>query len=241
MFADELRRAAEAAPRERLDQVLSALWQACAAGGVDEAEAGAIEALVHARRRARAPLPAQPRRRAVPRRRPPEDIERRRRLVAAGWLPPAIAARFTPGETAALAVIAREIALKGRCTLCHKQIADLAGIGRTTARDALRQARLLGLVRVEQRRVAADRNDSNVVSLCDPSWEAWLRFRRKRAAGGGVGNPTPLDTKELKGRKPWPGPTPAGLPAGWRDTDPRERAGTRTGKGGGEPQGARVP
>jgi hypothetical protein len=218
MFAEELRRAATAAPLERLDVVLSALWQAFGAGGVDEAEAAEIEALVQARRRAAAPRETRPRRIAAPRARPTEDVERRRRLVASGWLPPFVASRFTPGESAALAVVSREIARKGLCTLCHKQVADLAGVGVTTVRNALRQARLLGLVRVEERRLSADRSDSNVVRVANPEWESWLRLRgRARDAGGGVKRPTPSNTQELRGRKARPGPNVPRLPGGRRD------------------------
>jgi hypothetical protein len=49
-------------------------------------------------------------------------------------------------EEAALAIVAQECRRHGRCELCVDAIATLAGVGRTTAQNALRQARELGLV-----------------------------------------------------------------------------------------------
>jgi hypothetical protein len=49
-------------------------------------------------------------------------------------------------EDAVLTIIAQECRRHGRCELCVDAIAALAGVGRTTAQNALRQARELGLV-----------------------------------------------------------------------------------------------
>lgn len=48
MFADELRRAAEAAPRVKLPEVAALLWRAFGAGQVSEAEA--LSTLIKARK-----------------------------------------------------------------------------------------------------------------------------------------------------------------------------------------------
>ena len=50
MFADEIRRQAEAAPRAALPAVTAALWRAYGEGKVTEAEAEALSALIEARR-----------------------------------------------------------------------------------------------------------------------------------------------------------------------------------------------
>ncbi|MEM9735030.1 MAG: hypothetical protein AAF908_00295 [Pseudomonadota bacterium] len=66
------------------------------------------------------------------------------------------------------------------------KIAALAGVCRTTARNALRLAQRLGLVRVQERRVRADRSLTNVVKITAKSWWGWLKGKARRAAGGWV-------------------------------------------------------
>src|SRR4051794_41771954 len=82
-------------------------------------------------------------------------MERRRRWAASGALPPALAARFTLAETAVLAVLAAEVLRHSACTLTVGHIAALAGVSETTARNALREARGLGLLTIEERRLTA--------------------------------------------------------------------------------------
>ena len=117
MLADQFQAAADRARTlAQLEDVSRLLWRANAEGHVDDAAAGAISEAVAARRaRFKAgrppPLPS-PARPAVGRPgRPiaPRSIERRRRQAASGAMPPALAANFTTGEGAALAVIAREV------------------------------------------------------------------------------------------------------------------------------------
>src|SRR4051795_1345187 len=116
MFAEQLRRAVEAAPRVELAKVASLLWRAYATGQVSEAEAQALSDLIEARRAIPAP-PPRPRLRVGSRPRTPESLARRRRWVGGGLLPPALASRFTAAENAVLAVIAVEVVRHGRCTL----------------------------------------------------------------------------------------------------------------------------
>src|SRR6185503_12089211 len=178
MFAEQLRRAAEASPRVELARVAQLLWKAYAAGQVSEAEASALSEAIEARRA----LPAAQKplqRRLGSRPRSPASMERRRRWAASGALPPALAARFTLAETAVLAVVAAEALRHGRCTLVIEHIAALAGVGRSTVKRALRAAQGLGFVRIEERRVSAWRNAPNVVTITSREWSAWLRMRRK--------------------------------------------------------------
>ena len=186
MFANQLRAAITAAPRVELAKVASLLWRAYAAGQVSEDQASELSEMIEARRA----LPAAPRplqRRLGSRPRSPASMERRRRWAASGALPPALAARFTLAETAVLAVIATEHLKHGACTLTIDHIAALAGVGRTTVKNALREAQRRGLARIEERRVSAWRNAPNVVTITAPEWTSWLRMRRK-----GVGsNPQP--------------------------------------------------
>jgi hypothetical protein len=57
-----------------------------------------------------------------------------------------LAAEFTPGEDAALGIIADECRVHGFCDLSNDAIAARAGGHRTTVQSALRKARELGLI-----------------------------------------------------------------------------------------------
>src|SRR3954469_15707402 len=194
MFAKQLRRAVEASPRVELAKVSGLLWKAYAAGQVTEVQASELSDLIESGRSL--PAPQKPlQRRLGSRPRSPASMERRRRWAASGALPPALAARFTLAETAVLAVIAAEVLRHSACTLTVGHIAALAGVSETTVRNAVRQARMLALLQVEERRVSAWRNRPNVVRIVSREWLGWLRLRapKERAPGGGckLVNPTP--------------------------------------------------
>lgn len=182
MFADGIRRAAEAAARVELPAVSAAMWKAFAAGHVSEDEAEALSALIEAKKAVPVPAKAAPRRIGS---RPRTDVslERRRRWAASGRLPPAIALQFTQGEVAVLAVVAVEVAKHGRCALAQGHLAAVAGVSVSTVKRAMRVARDLGLVEIEVRRVSAFRNDTNLVSVLSREWLAWMRLTRQ--GGGG--------------------------------------------------------
>src|SRR5918911_3025457 len=176
MFVEQLRRAVEASPRGELAKVASLLWRAYAAGQVTEVQASELSDLIERRRAL--PAPQRPiQRRLGSRPRSPASMERRRRWAASGALPPALAARFTLAETAVLAVLAAEVLKHGRCTLTIGHIAALAGVSETTVRNALRAARGLGLLTIEERRLTAWRNAPNAVRLISREWQARLRLR----------------------------------------------------------------
>jgi hypothetical protein len=188
MFVEQLRRAVEASPRAELPTVSALLWKAFAAGQVTEAEASALsEAIEFKKALPGTQKPVQ--RRFGSRPRSPASMERRRRWAASGAMPPAIASRFTLAEQAVLAVVAAENRKRGDCRLTNKEVADVAGVCITTVKNALRVARALNLVSIEERRLTAFRNASNVVRIVSPEWCAWLRL-----GGGGKSvprSPTP--------------------------------------------------
>lgn len=68
-------------------------------------------------------------------------------------MPVGLAVKFTVAEQAVLGVIADEVQKHGRCDLFIGHIAALAGVSETVVRNALREAKGLGLVAVEIRRV----------------------------------------------------------------------------------------
>ena len=181
MFADEIRRAIEASPRMKLPEVAAWLWKAFADGQVTEAQAGTLSELIEARKVVPV-APEAPKRRVGSRPRTDASMKRRRLWAASGRLPPTIAACFTLAEQAVLALVAVEVVEKGSCQLPVGQIAALAGVSEGSVRNALREARSLQLLTVEERRVSAWRNDTNVVRISSTEWLSWLRLVRR---GGG--------------------------------------------------------
>lgn len=97
-------------------------------------------------------------------------------------MPPQLAARFTLGECAVLSVVAQEVARHGHCELAVGHIAALAGVGCTLVRNAIREARRLGIVAVEARRIGYDRNRPNVVTIVSDLWTTWLRMRARKVS-----------------------------------------------------------
>ena len=91
-----------------------------------------------------------------------------------GVIPSKIAAHFTMGENAVLAVIGRQCQRGGACTLPLD--AALAGVCRTTAQNALRAARLCGLLQVRERRIPRRKSLTNVITVVSPEWKGWLRL-----------------------------------------------------------------
>lgn len=195
MFVDHLRRAVEASPRAALPQVAALLWRAFSEGQVSEAEAESLSALIDARK----VIPARPvsaRRSVGSRPRTPESMERRRRWAASGPLPVGLACRFTVAEQAALAVVGAIVAVGGDCRASVGEIAGRAGVSETTVRNALREARKLTLITVEERRLTGLRNDTNVVRIVSPEWLAWIAAGGR---GGRVQIPTGDRLKVSKG------------------------------------------
>ena len=200
MFTEQCRHAIEAAPRTGLPAIAAAIWKAYAAGVVSEEDAQALAEAIEARKVIPAPAAAAAARRSVGSRpRSPASTERRRRWVSSGWLPPQLAVRFTLAEAAVLAVIAAEVARHGRCTLTLGHIAALAGVCRTTVRNAMRVARLAGLITVEEWRLSAWRSAPNTVKIVSVEWSTWLRLRGRGQGGaalqrGGVKSVSPTNT-----------------------------------------------
>ena len=177
MFYEEIRRQAEVAPRAALPTVTAALWKAFGEGHVSETEAEALSGLIELR--SITPVPAErPRKSLGSRPRTDASMERRRRWAASGRLPPGLAARFTLAEQAVLALIAAETAQHKDCRLAVGHLAAIGGVAETTVRNAIREAKKLGLVTVEERRVTGFRNDTNVVRIVSAEWTGWLSLAR---------------------------------------------------------------
>jgi hypothetical protein len=194
VFSSQLRQAIEAAPRDRLPEIAKTLWAAYTAGGITDTDAEALSTLIDARKGSHVPGIAPPTLRVRVGSRPRTDasMERRRRWAATGRLPPQIACQFTQAEQAVLAVVTVEAVKRGDCRMHLDHIAAVAGVSRSTVRAALRRARGLGLLTIEERRASAWRNLSNVVRIVSREWQAWMRLARAPGApgGGGISSPT---------------------------------------------------
>ncbi len=176
-----------------LDDLSREVWQAHAAGRLDDDQAQALAEAIQARRTARAATragqggPVQLGRVASifppkPRRQRPTDrtqsVERRRTIAASSPLPPHLAARFTTGQLAALGIIADELAARGRCVLSIAEIAARAGISHRLAQTALRLAAADGLLVVTERPQPGRKHQTNLVRCISREWGAWLAKRR---------------------------------------------------------------
>lgn len=161
---------------------MGALWRALNAGQVSEAEAEALASLIEARTALPVVAKAAPRRVGS---KPCTDasVERRRRWAAAGRLPPRLAAQFTLGQQAVLAVLAVEVATRDDCRMPVGRIAAVAGVSESTVRRAFRTAVVIGLVTVEERRLTAFRNETNVVRIVSAEWLAWMQLPRGERVG----------------------------------------------------------
>ncbi len=193
MFAEECRRAIAACQRTGLDALAREVWRAYGADVLTEVEASDLCEAIAARRAVPLISPdlAGSTRRVGSRPRSSTSMERRRAWTASGWLPPAIAARFTMGEAAALGVVLAEVAMTGRCELSHGAVGGRAGVSVSTVKRAIGEAKRLGLVAVTERRLTWCRNLPNVVTILSAELRTWVATRGRglraaRAQGGGV-------------------------------------------------------
>ena len=171
-----------------LDDLARSLWAGLTSGELSEDAAQAISEAIEARRthlhgmtrmkgqNAASGLPRPSKRHP---RSPGREasIRRRRTLASSGLIPATIAARFTVGESAALAVVAVEVMRRGHCELCIDRIAALAGISRTTAQTAFRIAARLGIISVTERRQPGWRSLPNIIRIADKGWAGWVAWR----------------------------------------------------------------
>lgn len=186
----DLLAAIHAAPTlARLEPLSAALWTRWAAGGLDDAQAQSLADAAQARRialKGQGADASAPRRAPISRKNYPPARKaccpdraaaraRRRRLAASGPMPPALAARFTTGELAALKIVGDEILARGDCRLSLGEIAARAGVSLTTARNALRAAAGDGLVAIQERPRRGLPNLTNIVRLLSRDWRNWLR------------------------------------------------------------------
>jgi len=197
MLAAQLRVAIEGARTHAIlnESLVPLIWRGHAEGHLDDDAAQALAEAAQARRDglrvlaagngppasgAQALPPPHERLSRFPRRpaqRSPDrarSIERRRRLAASGPMPPHLAAYFTTGQAAVLAIVAAEAGANGSCERSIDELAARAGVCRSIAKRALREAVRRGLAAVEVRPREGRRHDTNRVRIVCASWRAWL-------------------------------------------------------------------
>jgi len=127
-----------------------------------------------------------PRSVAASRKRDPERTARKRRFAAMSILPPHVSESFTEGERAALFIIADDCRLKGYCDASAKEIADRAGVGITTVRNAYRQAKIRGLIDIEEREAEGRRgkHSPNIYRIACLLWKKWISSPVRQARKG---------------------------------------------------------
>lgn len=187
MHSQSLMAAIDAAAVSNLDEVAKIVWRSLALNVISDDEAEQLSAAIDAKRHALASRPGTrrlpptlgERHRTSRARRSEASILRRRRWSSSGAVPSSIAMNFTTGEAAVLAVVARQVQRCGHCVMFMEQMAAIAGVGRTTVRNALRQAQALGLLVVEERRITGNRNQSNLIRIVSKEWLLWLGFSRR--------------------------------------------------------------
>ena len=123
-----------------------------------------------------------PKRKAAPSPDRRASIERRRTLAASGPMPPQLASQFTTGELAVLRLVADEARAKRHCTLTLGELAARAGVGITTARNAIHEAAGNGYLTIEERRRDKRPNLSNVVRVVSREWLIWIERGRKNSS-----------------------------------------------------------
>jgi hypothetical protein len=96
-------------------------------------------------------------------------------------------------------IVADEIRQHGACSKTLGEIAARAGVGITTARDAVRAAAFDGILIVEERRRRGAPNLPNVIKVISREWANWI----KRGGRGGSSFSGATDNKILsKPEKP---------------------------------------
>ncbi|WP_173995744.1 hypothetical protein [Agrobacterium tumefaciens] len=203
---DNLLVAIHTVSRRRLDAIVPLVYQAHLQGQIDEAaterlqdaaqlrrETFAARVRVHNHKKAMGPRPERPQH---PRSRWRDN---RRVWSGSGPLPPSLRHHFTAGENAVAAIIRAEVRKHGVCKLPYAAIAKSAGLLSTTVvKRFVRIAKAKGLIAVQERKVAHNRNAPNVITIISAEWKSWNEGGKSKG-GGGISVP-PIQNKDIKGR-----------------------------------------
>jgi len=183
-IARQLDAAIKSANIKNLDEISRTVWKAFGAGHITDIDADKLSVAIEARRSAyrvqarqgvpRGAKPTERRPRACKSPDRTRSIARRRSVAMSGAVPSPLACKFTMGELAVLSLVAQQVQRRGYCDWPMDKLASCAGVCRTTARNALREAEALGFISVKERRRSYTRSDTNIVRIISPEWRTWL-------------------------------------------------------------------
>ncbi len=211
MFAMHLQAAMAAAHNFlQVDNIVKAAAKAFGAGGLNELEAESVFALAHARRQQiRSPqdfsqkiladgiskihlpiprgksggLPSYfPPKRRVLKERTAARWQRKNRLGMSSPLPFYLERDFTIGQLAVVRIVADDVFSKGRCTCTMLELADRAGVSLSWAKQAIRIAKTLGLLAIEERPQWRAKHKSNIITIISEDWLTWIKRAPRRKA-----------------------------------------------------------
>jgi hypothetical protein len=111
---------------------------------------------------------------------------RKRRLGGSSALPDTLRHYFTEGERSVLCIVSGEVKHHGICDLSIDEMADRAGVGRTTVQNTLHEARRLGLVKITARPVRGKPSKTNLVEIASHEWKSWIS--RASSAASRIGS-----------------------------------------------------
>jgi hypothetical protein len=100
---------------------------------------------------------------------------RKRTLGGSSAMPDTMRCCYTEGERAVGCIIAGEIKRTGECKLSIDEIADRAGVGRTTVQNFQHEARRLGHINIKHRPQRGAKNLTNVITIVSAEWLTWIK------------------------------------------------------------------
>jgi hypothetical protein len=126
---------------------------------------------------------------------------RRRMLGGSSAMPDNLRHYYTEGERAVMCVVAGEVKRHGICDLPIDEVADRAGVGRTTVQNALHEARRLGHVEITERPRRGAKSLPNIVAIASAEWRTWIKRGPPAAHGIGFKTKSVNATKNIALRK----------------------------------------
>jgi transposase len=101
--------------------------------------------------------------------------QRKRTLGGSSAMPDTMRHHYREGERSVACVIAGEVKRTGACELSIDEIADRAGVGRTTVQNFQHEARRLGHISIKHRPQRGARSLTNVVTIASAEWLTWIK------------------------------------------------------------------